>query len=263
MMSLPIIKHDQRLQDAGIKGMIAGPAKIGKTSLLRDLCPQSTLFVDLEAGGLSVQDWPGDSIEVKDWTFARDLAALITGPDPRYRPDECYSTAHHEHCLKKYGPLPEYKTIFVDSITVAGRLCLQWCGGQPQAMSDKTGKPDNRGKYGLHGQELVRWMTHLQHARSRNVWLVGILEDREDDFGRTRKVLQIDGQKAGNELPGIVDEVISYVALPGEDGQPIRQFVCQNPNPWNLPAGDRSGRLSMTEPPNLAALMAKIKGENK
>jgi hypothetical protein len=31
--------------------------------------------------------------------------------------------------------------VFIDSITVAGRLCFQWCKGQPQAFSERTGKP--------------------------------------------------------------------------------------------------------------------------
>jgi hypothetical protein len=47
--------------------------------------------------------------------------------------------------------LDRYETIFIDSITVAGRLCLQWCRGQPEAFSERTGKPDLRGAYGLHG----------------------------------------------------------------------------------------------------------------
>lgn len=39
-------------QQGGIKDAIFGPAKIGKTSLLWTLPPESTLFVDLEAGCL-------------------------------------------------------------------------------------------------------------------------------------------------------------------------------------------------------------------
>lgn len=53
--------------------------------------------------------------------------------------------------------LDRYQTIFVDSITVAGRLCFQWCKGQPEALSEKTGKPDVRGAYGLHGREMIGW----------------------------------------------------------------------------------------------------------
>jgi hypothetical protein len=74
--------------------------------------------------------------------------------------------------------------VFVDSITVAGRLCLQWCKGQPQAFSEKTGKPDSRGAYGLMGQEMIAWLTHLQHTRGKNVWFVGILDEKLDDFNR-------------------------------------------------------------------------------
>ena len=41
--------------------------------------------------------------------------------------------------------LGRYRAVFVDSITVAFRLCLQWCKGQPQAMSDRSGRQDLRG----------------------------------------------------------------------------------------------------------------------
>jgi hypothetical protein len=37
-----------------------------------------------------------------------------------------------------------------------------------------------------------------------------------------------------------------------------RRLVCQAGNPYGLPAKDRSGRLAMTEPPDLGALLAKI-----
>lgn len=262
-MGLKIISADERMQTTGIKGCLFGPPKIGKTYQLHYLDPESTLFVDLEAGGLSVQDWPGNSIEVKDWVFARNLACFLSGPNPSYHKNECYSEAHYEYCCSEFGNpsmMDKYKTIFVDSITVSGRLCLQWCKGQPEAYSEKTGKPDNRGKYGLHGQELVRWLTQLQYIKNKNVWLVGILEEKTDDFGRLQRTPQIEGQKASLELPGIVDEVISYVPLPDDEGNLKRTFVCQNPNPWSLPAGDRSGKLNVTEEPNLHKIMQKING---
>ena len=39
-----------------------------------------------------------------------------------------------------------------------------------------------------------------------------------------------------------------------------RRLVCKSGNPWGLPAKDRSGRLDMTEPPYLGALLARIDG---
>ena len=37
-----------------------------------------------------------------------------------------------------------------------------------------------------------------------------------------------------------------------------RRLVCTAGNPYGLPAKDRSGRLDMTEPPDLGRLLAKI-----
>ena len=38
------------------------------------------------------------------------------------------------------------------------------------------------------------------------------------------------------------------------------EIVCRAGNPYALPAKDRSGRLGVTEPPDLGALLAKING---
>jgi len=159
--------------------------------------------------------------------------------------------------------LEKYDTVFVDSITVAGRLCLQWCKGQPQAYSEKTGKPDSRGAYGLMGQEMIGWLTHLQHTRGKNVWFVGILNEALDDFNRRVFSLQIDGSKTGLELPGIVDEVVTLAELKADDGTSYRAFVCHTLNAWGFPAKDRSGRLDPIEEPHLGRLMEKIAGPAK
>nr|CAM77553.1 conserved hypothetical protein [Magnetospirillum gryphiswaldense MSR-1] len=156
--------------------------------------------------------------------------------------------------------LDRYDTVFIDSITVAGRLCLQWCKGQPEAFSDRTGRPDSRGAYGLHGREMIAWLTHLQHTRAKNVWFVGILDEKLDDFNRRMFVPQIEGSKTGNELPGIVDEVITMAEMTDEGGKPYRAFVCHTINPWGYPAKDRSGRLDAGEEPHLGRLMDRIRG---
>ena len=267
MSGFKIITADERMstQD-GIKGVIFGPAKIGKTSLLWTLDPESTLFVDLEAGGLSVQGWQGDSIEVRTWEFARDLACFLGGANPAMRPEQNYSQAHYDTIFPAFGSpeiLDKYKTIFVDSITVASRLCWQYCTGQPEAFSEKTGKPDMRSAYGLLGREMIAWLTQLQHIKSRNIWFVGLLDAKKDDFGRTTHEPQIEGSKTGLELPGIMDQVVTMTELAADDGAPYRAFVCTRPNQWGYPAGDRSCKLDQIEPPHLGRLMDKIKNGEK
>lgn len=266
-MALKIISADERLKDpGGIKMVILGPSKVGKTSLLWTLDSATTLCVDMEAGMLSVQGWQGDSIEVRKWEDARNLACFLGGPNPSLRSDQPYSQAHFDYCAELYGDrsiLDKYRTIFVDSITVSGRLSFNWSKGQPQAYSEKTGKPDTRGAYGLHGQEMIGFLTQLQHIKGKNVVLVGILDEKVDDFNRTVYMPQIEGSKTSLELAGIVDEVISMVELKNDEGQPYRAFVCKRPNPWGYPAGDRSGRLQMIEKPHLGELMEKISGPVK
>ena len=77
--------------------------------------------------------------------------------------------------------------------------------GRPQVFSNKTGKLDTRGAYGLHGQEMIVRLTHLQHTRGKNIWFVGILDEKIDDFNRRFFQPQIEGGKIALELSGIVD----------------------------------------------------------
>jgi AAA domain-containing protein len=66
--SLKIITADERLKETrGIKGVLTGISGIGKTSQLWTLDPAHTLFLNLEAGELAVQGWPGDEIRIRDW----------------------------------------------------------------------------------------------------------------------------------------------------------------------------------------------------
>jgi hypothetical protein len=258
---MQIIKASDRMKErGGIKAALFGPSGIGKTTLLKTLPPGETLFFDLEAGDLAVEGWPGDTVRPRTWDDCRTLAALISGPNPALRDEQPYSAAHFAHVNTDGAAeaLAQYRTIFIDSITVAGRLCFQWAQGQPEAKSEKTGKPDTRGAYGLHGREMLAWLSHLQHARDRNVIFVGILDQKEDDYGRTQWVPQIEGSKVGRELPGIVDQVITYQEVQADEAK-FRALICTSPNPWGYPAKDRSGRLDQMEKPHLGELFEKIR----
>ncbi|WNO10516.1 ATP-binding protein [Teredinibacter sp. KSP-S5-2] len=266
-MGFPIVTADQRKKEkSGIKGLILGEAGIGKTSLLWTIPENTTLFLDLEAGDLAVEGWEGDALRPKTWQECRDYAVYIGGPNPAHRPDQAYSQAHYDAVCEKFGDakkLNKYDTFFIDSISVAGRFCLQWCKGQPQAISEKTGKLDMRGAYGLLGQEMIGWITHLQHTRNKNIWLLGILQERSDDYGRRIFEAQIDGSKTGLELPGILDQVVTMVDVPDVSGNSTRVFINHKINPMRYPAKDRSGRLDLQEPAHLGKLMQKIKGPVK
>ena len=260
-MSLPIISADQRrAEKRGVKMALLGKSGIGKTTQLKTLGTDTTLFIDLEAGDLAVADWSGDTIRPRTWQEFRDLVVFLAGPNPALPADQPFSQAHFEHVCQTYGEpaqLDKYDTYFCDSITALSRLCFTWAKAQPAAYSERTGKPDSRGAYGLLGQEMITALTHLQHARGKNVVFVAILDEKLDDFNRKVFVPQIEGSKTALELPGIVDEVATLAELKAEDGTSYRAFICHTLNPWGFPAKDRSGRLDMQEEPHLGRLITK------
>jgi hypothetical protein len=262
MPSKIIPAADRTAAPRGAKILIVGPTGVGKTSLLRGLDPPSTLFIDVEAGDLPVADIPVDTFRPRTWSDARDLAVVLAGPNPAVPAENVYSAAHYAAVKDQFGDpakFKKYKTFFVDSITAIGRLSFQWSAQQPEAFSERTGKKDLRGAYGLHAREAIAWLMHLQQARDINVVFLGVLETVVDDFNHTEHRLQFEGSRTPREFPGIIDEIVSYCFVDFNDGAPpLRTFICTSPNHWNYPAKDRSGKLDQFEPPDLGKLLQKL-----
>lgn len=261
-MVMKIISAEERMAERrGHKIVVCGKSGVGKTTLARTLDSDTTLFMDLEAGDAAIEGWPVDVIRPRTWLECRDFACFLGGFNPSLGEDQAYSKAHYDYVCQLYGDpeqmMTKYETLFIDSITVAGRLCFTWCSQQSENRSERSGKLDTRAVYGMHGREMMAWLTHLQHIRSKNVIFVGILDESVDEYGRKQYDLQIEGSKTGRELPGIVDEVITMAVMTGDDG-PYRAFVCQTLNQWGYPAKDRSGRLDVLEEPHLGKLIAKM-----
>jgi hypothetical protein len=272
-MALRIVTADERLSRAANKTTIAlfGPTGVGKTTQLKCLPPAETLCVDLEAGMKSVQEWPGDSIPIRRFDDAIHLACLIGGVNPAAEATGFFSEAHHAHVTREHAELVKLlatkSIIFLDSITDLTRQAMAWAKTRPEAFSEKTGKPDTRGAYGLMAREVIALLKHLQHAPGKTTIMVGILEKHSDEFGKVSWQPQMEGGKAGRELPGIVDQVISMSLFAVEKDGSLRhdpetgterRFVCRAGNRFGLPAKDRSGRLDEVEPADLAALLRKI-----
>ena len=262
---MKIITADERLAARnGPKILVVGLPGVGKTSLLRTLRTEmlaSTLFIDIEAGDIAVSDLPVASVRPRTWSECRDIASVLGGLNPALPATAAYSEAHYNEAMKnpELAQLGSFSVLFIDSVTAAARLCFTYSEQQPEAFTDR-GRKDLRAVYGLHARSMLGWLNQLQHARERTVVFVAVLERHVDDLNIASWQPQLEGAKTGRELPAIVDEIITMQWVDFGDRKPVRAFVTTNPNPWNYPAKDRSGRLDQIEPPNLGALIEKLAG---
>lgn len=274
---------DERLSaEGGIKAVILGPAKIGKTSLVKTLDTEGVLVIDMEAGMLALDDCGVDSINVRQtavemgihpFELLQHLACIIAGPNPAVLdPNEAFSQAHHAHVISLLGDretlLGKYHTLFFDSITDTSRFCFSWAQTRPEAFSDKKldaqGNPakDGRGAYGLLKQSLVGangFFNQLKHTGDKHIIFVGLLDRYEDEYSRVTWEPQLEGSATKRELAGIFDQIITLIDIDFPGSGKHRAFVCQKVNDWGYPAGDRSGRLGVVEEPHLGKLLAKIR----
>ena len=271
-MGLKIITADERLAAANVKTTMAvfGPSGSGKTSLLKTLPPEETLCIDLEAGMKSVQDWRGDSIPVRTFKDALDVACLVGGIDPAADDKSLFCADHYQHVAETYPDLVRLiaskRIVFVDSITDLTRQAMAWA------------KTPARGD--LRKDRKARHPRRLRPARARDdrAAQAPAARARQDrDLRRhpgkghrrvqSRHLAAADGRRQGRARTARHRRRGDHAQPVHADGDSlrhdpergqVRRLVCQSGNPFGLPAKDRSGRLDVTEPPDLGALLRKI-----
>jgi hypothetical protein len=103
---MQIIPADRCVTDArGVKMLVVGPSGVGKTALLRTVDLSNTLFADIEAGDLAVQDVPVDTLRPRPWPECRDLAVALAGANPAVPANALYRSAHHAAVQDQFGDL--------------------------------------------------------------------------------------------------------------------------------------------------------------
>ena len=214
------LKSTSACAPAGVKTLVYGAAGTGKTTLIAGM--PTPLILSAESGLLSLQGSDLAYIEVNSVSDLREAYKWLVGSDEAKR----------------------FESVALDSISEIAELTL--------AVSLATNK-DGRAAYGALNttiSEVVRVFRELP----LHVLLIAKLDKGQDELGRITYSPGMPGQKLSQSLPYFVDEVLALrVTTTGE-----RELLCQPDSLWL--AKDRSGRLDRLEPPDLGALIKKIRG---
>jgi hypothetical protein len=205
---------------AGVKTLVYGAAGTGKTTLVGTM--PTPLILSAESGLLSLQGLDLQYLEINSVSDLREAY--------KWR----VSSQESKH----------FESVALDSISEIAEVCL----GEQKAITK-----DGRAAYGQLGTvmgEVIRAFRDLP----LHVLLIAKLDKGADELGRITYSPGMPGQMLTQSLPYFVDQVLALrVTTTGE-----REILCQPDSLWL--AKDRSGRLDRLEPPDLGAMIKKIRG---
>ena len=214
------LKSTSACAPAGVKTLVYGAAGTSKTTLIAGM--PTPLILSAESGLLSLQGSDLAYVEVNSVSDLREAYKWLVGSQE----------AKH------------FESVALDSISEIAEVCL----GEEQLKTK-----DGRAAYGQLGTvmgDVIRAFRDLP----LHILLIAKLDKGADELGRITYSPGMPGQKLSQSLPYFVDEVLALrVTTTGE-----RELLCQPDSLWL--AKDRSGRLDRLEPPDLGALIKKIRG---
>jgi len=208
----------------GIKILIHGQAGIGKTCLCASL--PKPLILSVESGLLSLSSLDITAIEIKSIDDLQEAYEWILNSEEGQ----------------------QYESICLDSISEIAEVVLS---------NEKGKEKDPRKAYGNLQDIMMDLMRSFRDLPGRNVYFSAKQERVQDDTGRLLFGPSMPGQKLGQQMPYLFDEVFCYQMVKDENGVPMRMLLTQ-PDGINI-AKDRSGKLDMWEQPDLGAIINKIR----
>ena len=215
---------------SGIKALVYGLSGIGKTALAAttgDLA--NTVIASAENGLLSLREY---DIDVQVIDTIDDLYSLWD-----------WLTTDPAGLSKKW--------LIVDSISEIAEVILI-----NQKKVTVNGKlVDPRQAYGAMQDQMIALIRAFRDL-PLNVVMIAKCEKAQDENGRMLNYPSTPGNKLGQQLPYLFDEV--WAMRIQKDASGIDHRVIQTQPCFNWTAKDRSGSLDDLEKPNLAEILAKI-----
>ena len=224
------LKSTKDAASSGIKALVYGLSGIGKTALAAttgDLA--NTVIASAENGLLSLRQFDIDAVQIDT---IDDLYSLWD-----------WLTTDHAGLSKKW--------LIVDSISEIAEVILI-----NQKKVTVNGKlVDPRQAYGAMQDQMIALIRAFRDL-PLNVVMIAKCEKAQDENGRLLNYPSTPGNKLGQALPYMFDEV--WAMRIQKDAQGFEHRVIQTQPDYNWTAKDRSGALEALEAPNLADILAKI-----
>jgi len=143
-----------------------------------------------------------------------------------------------------------FATICVDSSTELAEVFLQ---------TIKAGSKDPRKAYGEMLDQMMQLLRAFRDLPGKHVYITAKEEWAKDEASGAMKFQpMMPGQKLGQQLPYLFDEVFRLIVARDPQGQ--RQHVVCTQADYQYEGKDRSGCLAPFEQPNLTAIINKITG---
>lgn len=214
----------------GIKALVYGLSGIGKTSLAATTGNlPATIIASAENGLLSLRGFDIDATTIETLD---DLASLWK-----------WLTNTPEGRSKEW--------LIIDSISEIAEVVLS-----SQKKVEINGKlVDPRQAYGAMQEKMIDIIRAFRDL-PLNVVMIAKCEKAQDENGRLLNYPSTPGNKLGQALPYMFDEV--WAMRIQKDAQGFEHRVIQTQPDYNWTAKDRSGALEALEAPNLADILAKI-----
>jgi hypothetical protein len=210
----------------GVKIMTYGTAGTGKTSLCATA--PAPFVVSVEAGLLSLAAHKLPCAEVASLPDLQDVWRWVTT-----------STEARQ-----------FATICLDSSTEMADVFLQTL---------KATSKDPRKAYGEMLDQMMQLLRAFRDLQGKHVYITAKEEWAKDEAsGSMRFQPMMPGQKLGQQLPYLFDEVFRLVIARDQQGK--KQHVVCTQADYQYEGKDRSGRLDQFETPNLTEIINKITG---
>ena len=144
----------------------------------------------------------------------------------------------------------QFATICVDSATELAEVFLQTL---------KATNKDPRKAYGEMLDQMMQLLRAFRDLPGRHVYITAKEEWAKDEAtGAMRFQPMMPGQKLGQQLPYLFDEVFRLIVARDQQGK--KQHVVCTQADYQYEGKDRSGCLDPFEQPNLTAIINKITG---